>query len=276
MQKLNIKTKKQRGMVLAVSLYVLVILMTLGFTLITTSIAELHNAENSKNSTLAFYLADAGIEEALANWANNPLILNTLNTQPVSISYLCFSQDPRNGKTINQGIYTVYMEKLPLKPGESPLYKLFSFGFLIDPQNFSYQNLGASKAQRALMALVREKTSNYVLFSNDGTSGIYSYPYGFNYHGQISGDVRLNSNIFISGNYGKIDFNNKIEITGVQIGGISPNPKGGFYPQSEFLAFPPIDINNFIQIAESQHKAWFGTGIATNYHWSVVNQELSK
>lgn len=127
--------RKERGMIMALSLMLLVILMTMGFTLISTSVTQMKEAANQQKSTRAFYYADAGIRMALKKLSLNdtPDALHQAKLAPADPRYPGLTASLVLMTSLNPQAYAecakYYMEEIDYS---NKVYKIVSYGWNTD------------------------------------------------------------------------------------------------------------------------------------------------
>lgn len=269
------KAIKNRGAALAMALYILVILITLGTAIISAAVTELKNSEAVRNGAAAFYIADAGLDECVNNVLPAAVQAGMLNNSPASGNGILTYTDPADQRQKTMGIYTFYMEKLPQKPKQPDVYKIFSWGFLDASQKpVTYGQSQSARGIKTLMALVRKKTSaDYVIFADQGEqyrtdsfTGNCSFGSGDN----IKGKVYLGSNLPVQGNP---VFGDRVEVTGDMTGYGTPIFKNGFYPGSDKIDFPNPDINKLKTLAYNDTQTVQGALEVTPYYYDITEPD---
>lgn len=84
----------ERGTVLVVALFVLILLFVLGMSILTMSVAEGGIASNDVSTEGAFYAAEAGVQSAIAQVGANP----TTSIQAIPLSTLSNGYSFRSGR----------------------------------------------------------------------------------------------------------------------------------------------------------------------------------
>lgn len=274
-----IKGRKKRGAALAMALYILVILITLGTAILSAAVTELKNSEAVRNGSAAFYIADAGLDECVNNVLPSVVQAGMVNNSPASGNGILTYTDPVDQRQKIMGTYTFYIEKLPQKPKQPDVYKVFSWGFLDNSQKpVSYGQSTSARGIKTLMALVRKKTSaDYVIFADQGQQYRTDSNMGNCYFGSgdtIKGKVYLGSNLPVQGNP---SFGDRVEVTGDMTGYGTPIFKNGFYPDSDKIDFPNPDINKFKNIAYNDNmqtvQGGMGAVEVTPYYYDVTETD---
>ncbi|HEX2975014.1 MAG TPA: pilus assembly PilX N-terminal domain-containing protein [Bacteroidales bacterium] len=97
--------KNEKGMVLVVALLVMAVLIILGTTAVMTTTTDLKISGNYKQSEKAFYVAEAGIEEARSRMRDNftPSTSRVIDSHPTQTGWFAFigTESKSQGKGYN-------------------------------------------------------------------------------------------------------------------------------------------------------------------------------
>ncbi len=164
--------KNKKGIALITAYIVIAVLTALGAAFISRSISEMRVAERAKNSTQAFYIAEAGIDYAIEEMRNgntsdqNTATLNDSNATPI-------------------GYYNVNWQRI----GSSSTWEIISDGFVGDTQ------------RKVTVEALPDTFARYLYFTDDEHFRWWWWrvPVWFVTGDNLGGPLQTNSHFHISG-----------------------------------------------------------------------------
>lgn len=173
----------QRGIILIAAYLVVVILLILGSAFITGSISENRIADREKDSILAFYMAEAGIESALydlkqdfGNGDADPWRDGDINGNTVGPSDVNFYSLYGGEISLGDGSYDVELKNVAGKDNEIWLRSTGNYGSI------------TNKTIQVYMKMVNYSPWNTAIFAGTGSSGT-----------TINGNVDIRGSVHILG-----------------------------------------------------------------------------
>ena len=183
LRNIRAKLRNEQGSMLLMAYFVIVLILGLGSAFLLASTVELQIAERQRLSTVAFYIAEAGIERALydlrqdfvndtslPSWADGTI--NVYNIGPDTVS---FYDIPYSDTSLNGGSYTASLKNAP---GGKDIW-VKSVGTIKD----------VSHTLQVYVRMVDISPWAYAIFAGSGASGM-----------MINGNVDIRGSVLALGN----------------------------------------------------------------------------
>jgi len=270
--------EKEKGVILIFALLILSIILFTSSYFISSSLTGSKISLSQANATKAYYLAEAGVEEAIFKLKNDVSWKNAFETQPTIEDPNCSSWSipdyERNPALFNQGFYKVSIENLGCARA-----KITSISMIM---------VGEKKvAQRVIKTEVFKPIS---LDNDISNFGVFTGGSSENFTISSSNPVNIHNGNIFSNNKITLQFSSEVNIDGKALAGnkieISTPPNTSYLnassactsnicegdcsegcPPAE-VSMPILDFNSYLQVSKNNDCSLIRTDGETNCYFS--------